>query len=273
PAGPGGGASPSGRIAHPLLLSTGVLALIEAGLLVASIFPVYAPSFRLLSYPVDVASLFINAAVLLAAGICLLIPQTSRLVGTGLLIGGTVTTPTDLQGTLAAVGRSGGGPGPGAELIIVACILGLVTIVLAVVSLWRGRDVRFVRPALAAGRGQAAAWVVTALGVAGAVAYAIQVASEHYLPGDQSNYLNGGITIPLLWITLLALALPAIAVVARPRSFGVALAGGWVGIGLSTAVFDTALAASVFAYTLIAMAIALIPLARTAPPDRTLPRR
>jgi hypothetical protein len=265
---PGGAAAASGWIASPLLLVTGVLTLIEAALLVASVYPVYAASYHLLSYPVNVASLFINAAVLLAAGICLLIRPTSRLVGTGLLIGGTVTTPTDLQGTLAALGRDDVVAGPGAKLIIVACILGLVTIVLAVLSLWRGRDIRFARPALAAVRGQAAAWVVAALGVAGAAAFAIQVAPEHYLPGDKVHYISGGITVPIVWITLLALALPALAVAARPRSFGVALAAGWVGIGLSEVVFDIGLPTSVTGYTLVAMAIALIPLARTAPPDR-----
>jgi hypothetical protein len=269
---PGGAAAASGWIASPLLFITGVLTLIEAALLVASIYPIYAygPSYRLSAYPVNVASLFINATVLLAAGICLLIRPTSRLVGTGLLIGGTVTTPTDLQGTLAALGRDDAVAGPGARLIIVACILGLVTIVLAVLSLWRGRDIWFARPGLAV-RGPAVTWIVAALGVAGAVAFPIQVAPEHYLPGDKVHYINGGITIPIVWITLLALALPALAVAARPRSFGVALAAGWVGIGLSEVVFDIGLPTSVTGYTLVAMAIALIPLARTAPPERRSP--
>jgi uncharacterized membrane protein len=252
------------RPASPLLLTTGALAVIEAVLLVVSIYPTYASDYRLLTLPVNVASLLINAAVTLAAGICLLIPQTSRLIGTGLLIGVTATTPTDLQGTLAFLANEEGGPGPGAWLIIVACILGLITIVLVVASLWHGRDVRFAWRSLAARRGQAAAWVVVALGVAGAAAFAIQFGAADYLAGDGGIYIKGHVTIPLIWITFLALALPALAVTARPRSFGVALAAGWVGIGLSEVVFDTGLKANVFGYTLIAMAIALVPLARTA---------
>jgi uncharacterized membrane protein len=264
PPGPDAAVPGPARPAGPLLLTAGALAVIEAVLLVVSIYPTYASDYRLLIFPVNVASLLINAAVTLAAGIFLLIPQTSRLIGTGLLISVTATTPTDLQGTLSYLDQQNYELGPGAWLIIVACILGLITIVLVVASLWHGRDVRFAWRSLGARRGQAAAWVVVALGVAGAAAFAIQFGTADYLAGDGDLYIRGHVSIPLTWITFLALALPALAVTARPRSFGVALAAGWVGIGLSEVVFDTGLQANVFGYTLIAMAFALIPLARTA---------
>ena len=104
------------------------------------------------------------------------------------------------------------------------------------------------------------------LGLAGAVAFLVQVSAETEVPGQGSTSVGHQLIIPLAWTTLTALAIPALAAAARTRAFGAALVGGWI-IGIFAEIaFVTPFPVSVLGYTLIALALALIPFVRAAPP-------
>jgi hypothetical protein len=247
----------------------GVLAVTEAVLLAIVPFVTFtsASSYRLIDYAANREQLFIDAAVILAAGICLLVPRTSALVGTGLILGAAIVVPSDVAvvfGVLHA--QSPIQLGPGSRLVLIAQALAVVAAVLAVISLVRGRVVRIEpRSLIRRGRGQLAAGLVVLLGLAGAVAYAVQVGRAHQVPG-LSAYISHQLMIPLIWTTIAAVLVAVTAGSARPRAFGTALAAGWIGAGLAEVAFLTGFATSVFGYTLVALALALVPFARTVPP-------
>ena len=102
-----------------------------------------------------------------------------------------------------------------------------------------------------------------------AVSYALrglQVSAETEVPGQGSTSAGQQLIIPLAWTTLMALVIPALAAAARPRPFGAALVGGWI-IGIFAEVaFVTPFPVSVFGYTLIALAVSLVPFVRAAHP-------
>jgi Caspase domain len=268
---------PAAATADPRLRVAGVLAVAEAILLAIVPFVTFtdASSYRLISYAANRQQLFIDAAVVLAAGICLLVPRTSALIGTGLMLGAAAVVPSDVAIVFGVLRVNG--PiqlGPGSWLVLIAEALAITAAVLAGLSLGRGRAVRLEPRSLLGqgqgrgrgrGPGQFAAGLVAALGLAGAVAYAIQVGRAHQVPG-LAVAVSSQLVIPLAWTTIVAVAVPLIAVAARPRTFGTALAGGWICAGLGEASFLTGFKTGVFAFILVALALALIPFARTAPP-------
>ena len=80
--------------------------------------------------------------------------------------------------------------------------------------------------------------------------------------------------VPLIVSSAMALVLPVIAATALSRQFGVALLAGWIGCGASIIAFVTAFETStVFGYTLIALALLIIPLAREPAPTSVNPDR
>ena len=250
-----------------LLVCAGALTLVIAVLTVASLYLTFAPDYRLLSYSTNIEQTLLNGALSLAAGICLLVPRTSRRIGTGLGLGAAATLPADAASIRLSL-KISSPPGPGAWLVIVALILALVSVVLIAVHLARTREIRVEPRSLASGP---AAWLIVLLGATGAIAYLAQLAGRHDIVGFGQVYVNHELLAGLIWVTLMALVIPFLAVAARPRSFGVALAAGWVGAGLAEVIFLTGLKTSVFGYTLIAIAVLLVPLARTAPAAEVAP--
>ena len=247
----------------------GVLAVTEAVLLAIVPFLTFtnASSYRLIDYAANREQLFIDAAVVLAAGIGLLVPRTSALVGTGLILGAAIVVPSDVAVVFAVQHVQGSIQlGPGSWLVLIAQALAVVAAVLAVLSLVRGRVVRVEpRSLIRRGRGQLAAGLVVLLGLAGAVAYAVQVGRAHQVPGLSVD-ISHQLMIPLIWTTTAAVLVSVTAGSARPRAFGTALAAGWIGAGLGEVAFLTGFATSVFGFTLVALALALIPFARTGSP-------
>jgi uncharacterized membrane protein len=245
-----------------LLVSAGVLSLAVAVLTVTSLYVTFAPDYRLLSYSTSVEQTLVSSAISVAAGICLLVPWTSRRIGSGLGLGSAATLPADAAAIRLSL-KISSPPGPGAWLVIVALILVLAAVALIAVHLARTREIRVELRYLIVG--PALAWLIILLGAAGAAAYAADLAGRHDFVGFGSVYVTNDLIIALVWITLMALVIPFLAVTARPRSFGVALAAGWVGAGLAEVIFLTGLRTSVFAYTLLAITVLLVPLARTTP--------
>jgi hypothetical protein len=271
--GPAPAARPEPRADRRLLVA-GLLAVTAAILVAIVPFVTFtsASSYRLIYYGANSGHLFIDAAVLLAAGICLLVPRTSALVGTGLILGAAAVVPSDVAFVFGILNTySPLQLGPGSWLVFIAQALAAVAAVLAGLSLVRGRVVRLEpRSLIRRGRAPLAAGLVLLLGLAGAVAYVVQVGHAQHVPGLSAD-ISHQLMIPLIWTTLAAVAVSLIAASARPRAFGTALAGGWICAGLGEVVILTGFETSVFGYTLVALALALIPFARTAPPGAAAP--
>jgi hypothetical protein len=247
-----------------LLVAAGVLTLVLSVLIVVALYVTFAPDYRLLSYSTSIEQTLLNSATGVAAAIVLLVPRTSRTIGAGLALGSAVTLPADVASMRFSLQISHP-PGPGAWLIIVALILQLVAACLIAVHLARTRKIRVEPRSLPSA--PVAARLIVLLGVAGGVAYLAQLAGRHDIVGFGSAYVTNQLIVTLVWLTIMALVIPFLAATARPRSFGIALAAGWVCAGLAEVIFLTGLQTSVFGYTLLAIAVLLVPLARAAPAE------
>jgi caspase domain-containing protein len=259
--------APAGR---PWLVAAGLLSVVEAiGLIVVLFVQVDANStFRLISSDANSEQLAFGAAVFLAVGICLLIPRASGLVGTGLILGTAATVPADFA-VLIVASHQHPFSTVGAVLLFGTEALAVASPALAGLGLWRAGTVRVqLRSLVGRGPARAGSWLVIALGVAGAVSYAIQVGGADNVPGlDADITITDQLAVPLVWLTLMAVAVPVIAAAARPRLFGTALLGGWICVALGEVPVLTDPKTGVFGYTLIALAFALIPFARTPAPE------
>ena len=133
----------------------GVLAVTAAIMLAIVPFVTFttASSYRLIYYGANSGHLFIDAAAVLAAGICLLVPRTSALVGTGLILGAAAVVPSDVAFVFGVLNTySPLQLGPGSWLAFIAQALAAIAAVLAGFSLGRGRVVRL-EPRSLIGRG------------------------------------------------------------------------------------------------------------------------
>ena len=150
------------------------------------------------------------------------------------------------------------------RLHLVGVAVWLVACCLVLLSLAQAREVRL---ALWLPEG-AMAWLVTLLGVVGAVALFLQVVGGNAIPGKAGQgFVRSHDLVPLIWAAVMALVIPAAAAVALPRQFGVALLAGWICDGASLAAFYTGLPGGVFGFTLLALMVLIIPFARGALPS------
>jgi hypothetical protein len=108
------------------------------------------------------------------------------------------------------------------------------------------------------------------LGAGGAVALVFE--SQGFVAAKGQDFVLAEDLLPLIWAGAIALVLPAIAVAARPRRFGVALLAGWIGCGVNGVAFDTGFeTGSVFGCILLALLAVIIPFARSAQPSSPVP--
>lgn len=230
---------------------------------VAALLPTFFAQERLISHGPNTSEVIIRAFVALGAGVCIFAPRTRRLIGPGLLLGGVATAPT--WAVLDLIGWHNYPPaGAGLWLHLVGMAVWLLACCLVLLSLAQTREVRL---ALWLPDG-AIAWLVTLLGIAGAVALFLQVQGSHAIPGKAGQeFVPSQDLVPLIWAAVMALVVPAAAAVALPRPFGVALLAGWICDGASLAAFYTGLPGGVFGFTLLALVVLIIPFARAAPPS------
>lgn len=234
-----------------------------AVLTVAALFPSFFAQQRLISHGPNTSEVIIRAFVASGAGVCILIPRTRRLIGPGLLLGGVATAPTWIVYDL--IGWHDYPPaGAGLWLHLVGMAVWLLACCLVLLSLAQAREVRL---ALRLPEG-VIAWLVTLLGVAGAVALFLQVEGGHAIPGTAGRgFLPSQDLVPLIWAAVMALVVPAAAAVALPRQFGVALLAGWICDGASLVAFYIGPPGGVFGFTLLALVVLIIPFARAARPS------
>ena len=244
------------------LLAAGGLAVVGAVLTIASLFPTFTGTFRLSSQSANTTEVIIRAFVALAAGACIFVPPTRRLIGPALLLGGVATAPTWALYDLI-VSHAYPPANTGMWLHLAGMAVWILACCLVLLSLAQARDVRL---SLRLPEG-AIAWLVTLLGVAGAVALFLQVKGAHAIPGrDGQGFVLSQDLAPLTWAAAMALVIPAAAAAAFPRQFGIALLAGWIIDGASMVAFYIGFPGGVFGFTLLALAVLIIPFARVAHP-------
>jgi Caspase domain len=223
PAGPGpGSGSEAEARARRVLRLAGVLAIAAAAVELASLFPTYAAGFSVADYPDGTLLRVVVAALAAGAGAGLLIVPSRPMVSAGVLVGTALSAVWGLAGDIAnALTRVYGEPGPGLAVSVVAGVLLLGAGGLTWFALTRTPAVRIAtRP----DRSLLSALIVL-LGLAGAVVLlTTQVRLEL-------------VSVAGCWLTAMAVAVPALAVQARPRWLGVGLLVGWAGGGIGAVLF------------------------------------
>ena len=169
--------------------------------------------------PSEALYVVIVAAVVLGAGVCLLVPGTRWLAGAGLLLGVAAASTKGLVTLVTYAAEYGGGLGDGYQVELVAHLLLVVAACLVVVALVRSGRYRLEIGVLRHGRSR----LVVLLGAAGSLALLLHVLRLSEI-GPKAYWIA-----PSVWLTVVALVVPAVAAVATPRRFGAFLLAGWVG--------------------------------------------
>lgn len=211
-----------------LLRVAGGLALLGAVLMVVGLFTNYTYSDSLVERHDSLTSYWpayalIVAAVATSAGVRTLVPGPGQLIGPGVLIGIVAAAGWGLLFLVNDINQ--GGLARGFWLLLVAHLVLLLGAGLAGAALIRAAGVRLA-PRPSGWRG----WLVTLLGVAGAVSLLVHAQK---LAGNGFTWSGEASLAPWAWATVVALVLPAGAAVAAPRQFSVALLAGWIGGGLA----------------------------------------
>jgi hypothetical protein len=245
------------------LLVAGGLAVVGAVLTIVALFPTFTGQVRLISLSANTSETIIRASVALVAGICIFVPRTRRLIGPGLLLGGVATAPSWAMYDLI-VAHAYPPAATGMWLHLLGMAVWLLACCLVLLSLAQAREVRLKRQ-LPQG---VIAWLVALVGVAGAVALFLQVEGGHAILGrGGQGFVPSQDLAPLIWAAAMALAIPAAAALALPRQFGIALLAGWICDGAAMVAFYTGFPGGVFGFTLLALAILIIPFAGVAQPS------
>jgi hypothetical protein len=232
-----------------------------------ALFPIFFGGFHLTDVPSNTLSVVISTVLDLGVGVCLLGSRT-RSAGAGLLLGVVATAPAGpMYDINFLITEKYGAAGTGLWLDLIANVIQLIAATVVLVTVLRRGSVRFTLH----GTG-VVSWLVVLLGAGGAVAPFFE--SQGFVAARAQDFVPAEDLLPLLWGSAMALVLPAMAVAARPRPFGVALLAGWIACGVNGVAFKTGFETwSVFGYTLLALLVVIIPFARTAPPASPATRR
>ncbi|HEX5189611.1 MAG TPA: hypothetical protein VFW16_08725, partial [Streptosporangiaceae bacterium] len=243
-----------------LLVAAGVVTVVGALVLVTSMFPPFLGTSPLREHSPNTWQNGIEAVAAALAGICLLAPPSRRLIGPGFLFGAIATAPSGAVYDII-VGHAFPPAGPGLWLNVAACAILTVADVLAWRALAHHGAVRLGRR-MPAG---VLPWLVAFAGCAGAVLLVAQVLNQDAIAG--TTYKAAGTDLFALYCTAtMALVIPVVAVLASPRTFGVALLAGWITTAIAEAEFYSGLTSSVFALTLLVLLVLTVAYARTSRP-------
>ena len=163
-------------------------------------------------------SMALTAVFGLGAGIGTLRQATARLAGPGMLLGVAAASTRALVQLLTEQLRDSGGYDAGFGVEVGAHVVLLAAGCVAGVALARSGDVHLHIQALRTRSSQ----LIVLLGVAGTVA--LLVVDRRILNLGAEWYWS----ISTIWLTVLALLVPAAAAVALPRRFGTWLLVGWI---------------------------------------------
>jgi hypothetical protein len=241
-----------------LVRAAGSLAIVSAVLTAVALFLPWDHEFSQSERPVLAVGITLGAALVAGAGICILAPPTRRLIGPGLLLGAAAGAPAGVLYDLI-LGPVYGSLGAGYWLGLLAKGMLIVAVCIAGLAVVWASDVRLgpLRPR------DALAWLVILLGAAGAVTLFSQTYGAEFLPFRDKAFDPAQDLVPLIWVSVMAFVVPAVAAVAVPRRFGVAVLAGWIvaTMPLPNAGFP----GGPFGYTVLALLIVTIFFARTTP--------
>jgi hypothetical protein len=244
--------------ANVRLLLAGVLTIGGAALTVGSIFPYFAAYNAISDSSTDTTNSLLAAALAFVAGACLLVPRTRTLVGPGLALAIAAVAPVGLLYDMT-VGRAYPPVGPGLWLDVASNVALILAGCLIILTLRQTRSVRLAWPPSGP-----VPWLIAILGAVAAAALFVQVVNDTTLPGRGQAYRADQDLAPLIAAAAITLLVPAIAAIAHPRLFGVALLAGSIAAGASGVVYYTGFA-SLFALSLLGLLTLVAPLARSDP--------
>jgi hypothetical protein len=192
----------------------------------------------------------IRAAAAATAGILLLAPSTRRLTGPGFILGATAGA---LNSVLIGIGleasRYYGAPGGGLWLDVAGGAALELATATAIVAVVRSGTVRLGH------RPGPLSWLVALAGVVGSIALYL---GQQNVEGFIAEVNMGAV----VWTSIVALGVPAVAAMTLPRRFAIAVLAGWLGTGLSILAFNGLTGLEVFAATLVVLAAATLLLLR-----------
>jgi hypothetical protein len=243
-----------------LVRAAGTLAVVSSVLAVVAMFLPWNGEFSQSQRPVLATGIALGAALGAGAGICLFAPPTRRLIGPGLLLGVAVGAPAGVLYDLI-LGPVYGSLGAGYWLGLLAKVILIVAVCIAGLAVVRVGDVR-VGPLPPR---DVLAWLVILLGAAGAVTLFSQTYGAAFLPFRDKAFDSAQDLVPLIWTSATALVVPAVAAVAVPRRFGVAVLAGLIAYAMPLPADNIAWPGGPFGYTLLALLIVTILFARTTP--------
>jgi len=198
--------------------------------------------------------LLLMGGVALAGGVCSLVPRTRQWVGPGLLIGLTATSTWGLAYLIGFFANSNGsGFDLGFPLDVLAQLLLVTAGFMAAVRLARLDEVHL----RGLSRHDRIKWLIVSLGAVGALLMFLTA-----IDVGASDAGTGALTAGL---GFLSMALPASAVLLRPRRLGVPVMAGWLTSGLALTISTRALVGAMGADTtkINAFLISLLALATT----------
>lgn len=266
--------SPSPPAIDRALKVAAILALGAAALLVIGLLPPYRYDLYLVDiseWPFTPVVFVIVIAVLAAgAGALALVPRTRRPISPGFMLGLAAASswlPVLLVTEWQVESQDGYQAGLWLELV--AGLTLVAAGLLAGRAVVRARDARVLHQL----PNSALAWTVAVLGVAGAISLALLVSELLDALATHDHWF----ATPAVWLTVLALVVPACAGTSVPPRFGASLLAGWVCGGaalfVSFHVFnerlyeygeDVSTPINVFGLTLLGLLVAAVLLARPA---------
>jgi hypothetical protein len=215
-----------------------------------SLFPTYVTGFRLVEETSNTWSTVIHTVAMAVAGLLLLAPGTRRPVGPGFLLGsGATALFSVIVGITLDTSHYFGDPGAGLWFDVAGGAVAVLATVIVVVSVVGSGMVRLAR------RPAPYSWLAALAGVVGAVAlYLGQQKAEWF---EATPHLAG-----VTWTSVAAVVVPLAAAMTLPHRFAIALIAGWLVTGLDILAFNAMTGITVFAATLVALAVVLALLIR-----------
>jgi uncharacterized caspase-like protein len=252
----------SSTLINRMLLGAGGFAIAGGVLVVLALFPPYVQSVALSSNSPNSLNALIAAAIAICASILIMVARTRRLIAPGLLLGGVATAPIGPVYDLI-LGPHYGSPGPGLWLDLAGNTFLTIAGCMAWLALARTGDVHVRRRRLKG----VLPWLVALAGAVGAVMLVFQVLNGQDIPGRAQGFVPSQDAFGLIWGSGMALVVPAVAAVALPRRFGVALLAGWIGSSLMIVSFY-GVGNGLFGLTIVALLGLIIPFARASSPSQ-----
>jgi uncharacterized caspase-like protein len=236
------------------LLVAGTLAIVGAVLTFLALFPYYAGDSGLSDSPASLWPQVLTAALAMVAGagVATLPYQPAA---PGLLLGSASTALASGVYDIIFLAKGADRIGAGLWLDLAGSTILVLAAGVAARTVIRSGGAQLVLARLR----DPLALLIALLGWAGAIALISRAQSDTHMAARGQSFVMSEDLAPLIWLTILAGSIPLIAVLARPRLFGLGLLAGWIGSGIAASIFAEGFRGGPFGYTLLAILVLLVP--------------